>query len=77
VHRLVDDLNRHLLELDDEDQHQQLVLVVRYIGSMNEGRGLGFFLFNCKMSTGLVKGAVSAIVVVALFIAARSNARTS
>ena len=67
--KLVSDVNRRLLVVETESQKADLAHLQSFIASLNDGHGIGFFMFGVRISEEIVKSAVSGVVTLALAFA--------
>ena len=67
--KLVSDVNRRLLVVETESGKADVAHLQSFIASLNDGHGIGFFLFGVRISEEIVKSAVSGVVTLALAFA--------
>jgi hypothetical protein len=64
--RLVSDVNLRMMSVDSEAEMHALNALSAFITSLNDGAGIGFFLFGLRISEELVKSVVGTVATLAL-----------
>ena len=60
------DINMQLLQVSSEKELLELSALTSFINDLNDGSGVGFFLFGVRISEELVKSVVGFVVTLAL-----------
>ena len=64
--QLISDVNLRMMRVDTEEEMHALNALSTFITSLNNGAGIGFFLFGVRISEELVKSVVGTVSTLAL-----------